>query len=306
MAQILSNCRKYRVYIMAFIVVIFWGSSFPAIKYCLDYYSPESIMLFRFLTASASLGIYYIISKNPLPEKKDLPRLAIAGAVGIFVYMWLINTGTSHVTAGLSSFIIGACPLATLLMSIVILKERAGLLCWIGMLISFLGLVLIASTEAHGFSLNIGVVMLIGAMLCTSAYNIFLRGKLRKYPPMVVTSFSMFFATAFMLIFTPGLVREFLTAPLAANMLCIYLGVFPAALAYLLWNLALSSAEKTVHVTSFLYLVPFISAAMAYVWLGEILKPAVVAGGVIIVLGMVLANFRPAQNRPRHACTGDR
>jgi drug/metabolite transporter (DMT)-like permease len=289
---ILSAYGKYRVFILSSVVVVFWGSSFPAIKYCLDYYSPESIMIFRFLAASASLGIYYAASKTQLPEKQDLPRLAVTGAVGIFVYMWLINTGTSHVSAGLSSFIIGASPLATLLMSILILKERSGPLCWAGMIISLVGLVLIASTEVYGVTINIGVVMLIGAMLCTSAYNILLRGKLRKYPPMVTTSFSIFFATSFMLIFAPEFVYEFPSAPLSANLLCIYLGIFPAALAYLLWNLALSSAEKTVHVTSFLYLVPFIAAAMSYVWLGEILKPAVMLGGAIIILGLVLANAR--------------
>ena len=291
----ISIYKKYSVYIISLTVVIFWASAFPAVKFCLDYYSPESIMLFRFLIASAVVGIYSALKKVKPPDKQDLPRLALAGVIGIFCYMWFFNTGTSYITAGLSSFIISACPLTTLLLSIVFLKERAGWLCWAGMLISFLGLTLIASTEADGFSINIGVVFLLGAMISTSVYNIILRGLLKKYHPAVTTSFSIFFATALMLIFIPGLLRDFRAAPLIANVLCVYLGIFPAALAYFLWNYALSIAEKTIQVTSFLYLAPFISSSMSYIWLGEVLKPLVIAGGVIIISGLVIANIKKAK-----------
>lgn len=289
-----NSINKYGVYIAAFLTVVFWASAFPAVKFCLRYYSSESIMLLRFLIASAVLGVYCLAAKTKIPEKRDLPRFALTGFIGIFLYMWSFNSGTNLVTSGLSSFIIAACPVATLLLSIVFLKERPGLLCWVGILISFAGLLLIASTQVHGLSINFGVVLLLGAMLCTSVYNILQRDLLKKYSPIQATAFAVFFATAFMLLFTPRLLRELPSSPLAANAVIIYLGVFPAALSYFLWGWALSRAEKTIQVTGFLYLSPFIAAALSYVWLGERLEPLVLVGGCIIIAGLVVANLRKA------------
>lgn len=288
----MSVKNRYSVYIASFITVVFWASAFPAVKFCLRYYSPESIMLLRFLVASAVLGGYCVVFKIKPPCRNDVPRFALAGFIGIFAYMWLFNTGTGMVTSGLASFIIAACPVATLVLSIIFLKERAGLHCWAGILISFAGLILIASTQVHGLSINFGVVLLLGAMICTSLYNILQRGLLKTYSPIQTTAFAVFFATAFMLAFVPRFVRELPQAPMTANLIIIYLGVFPAALSYFLWGWALSRAEKTVQVTSFLYLSPFIAAALSYVWLGERLEPLVLAGGVIIIAGLVISNIK--------------
>ncbi|MCL2699607.1 MAG: DMT family transporter [Defluviitaleaceae bacterium] len=292
--------NQQKAYISAFITVVFWASAFPAVKFCLEYYSPGALMLFRFLIASAVLGVYCAAAKVKRPDKQDMPRFVLAGAVGIFVYMWLFNAGTSYVTAGLSSFIIGACPLGTLLLSIFVLKERAGLLGWVGIIVSFAGLALVASTGISGATVNIGVVMLLGAVACNSIYNIMQRGLTinRGYTAIAATSYSVFFATALMLVFVPQLLREFPSAPLAVNLVCIYLGVFPAAISYFCWGWALSRAEKTIHVASFLYLSPFIAATLSFLWLGERLEPIVAIGGVVIIAGMVLANIRKPVSNP--------
>ena len=286
---------KILPYMAAGSTVLFWSSAFPAVKYVLEYYSPESLMIFRFLVASAVLLAYCAVKKVPLPEKKDLALFAVSGFVGLFLYMWAFNTGTNLVLSGISSFIIASSPVFTLLLSIVFLKEKAGFLLWIGVLISFVGIVIIGTTQVAEMQLNIGVWLLLAAAVFTSAYNIIQKYILRKYTVMQATSYSVALGTLFMCVFLPDLVQEFPSAPMRANLLVVYLGVFPAALAYFFWGYALSRAEKTIYVTSFLYLAPFLASVMAFFWLGEQMPVMAFLGGVVVVVGMVITNAFKSQ-----------
>ena len=281
---------KILPYMAAVGTALFWSSSFPAVRYTLEYYSPESLMIFRFLVASAVLLAYCAVKKVPPPRKEDLALFAASGFVGLFLYMWAFNVGTSLVLSGISSFIIASAPVFTLLMSIVFLKEKAGLMLWIGVLISFAGIVIIGTTQVTEMRINIGMLLLLSAAVFTSAFNILQKRILRKYTVMQATSYSVAFGTLFMCVFLPDLIQEFPAAPMQVNMLVVYLGVFPAALAYFFWGYALSKVEKTIYVTSFLYLVPFLASIMAFLWLGEQMPVMALLGGVVVVLGMVITN----------------
>jgi len=248
-------------------------------------------MLFRFLVASGVLLIYCAWKKVPLPKKKDLPLFIASGFIGLFLYMWAFNAGTVHVSAGISSFIISTSPIFTLIFAIFFLKEKASLIIWIGVLISFVGLGMISFTQVTDMQLNFGVILLLGASIFTSIYIIIQKFLLEKYTSMQASAYSIVIGTMFMLIFLPALVREFPQAPLSANLIIIYMGIFPAAIAYFFWSLALSKATKTIYISSFLYLVPFLSIIIAYLWLGEEIPPLALVGGVIIVSGMALTNL---------------
>ena len=281
---------KILPYAAAGCTVLFWSSSFPMVRYVFNYYSPESLMLFRFLVASAVLSAYCLINKVPLPSARDLPQFAAAGFLGLFLYMWAFNTGTSLVLSGVSSFIIASSPIFTLLLSIIFLKEKANLFIWAGVIISMAGIIIIGMSQITGMQFNIGVIILLSAAVFTSIYSIIQKYIMRKYTVMQATAYSVIFGTFFMLIFLPGLSRDFNVAYIHANLMAVYLGVFPAALAYFTWGYALSKAEKTVYVTSFLYLVPFSASVIAFFWLGEQIPSAALIGGVVVITGMVLTN----------------
>lgn len=292
-----SNKKQKSAYISALFTVILWASAFPAVRYCLEYYSPQSIMLFRFLISSAIFIIIAFIKKIRLPYKKDLLLFITDGLIGIFFYMLFLNMGTKLVPSGISSFIVSSAPIFSIILSILILKEKIRINSLIGILISFFGLILITVSQINNFSLNIGILLLIGSALSTSLHSIFQRQLLKIYTPIETTTYSIFFATLFMLLFIPDLIKELPETPLAVNSILIYLGVFPAAIAFLLWGYALSKTEKTVHITMFLYLAPFISSLIAYFWLHEKLSFLAVSGGIIIILGMILSDKTLIKNK---------
>jgi len=217
---------------------------------------------------------------------------ALAGLTGIFLYMWAFNAGTALVPSGVAGFIIASCPVFTLIFAIIFLKERTTRWVWLGVAVSFVGVVVIAATQiTERFALNLGIGLLLGAAVSTSIFFIIQKVLLKKYTIMQVTAYPILFGTAFMLIFLPSLLDQWGSAAPAAHITVVYLGIFPAAIAYFLWNYALANAQKTVHVTSMLYLSPFLASLMAFIWLGEHIPPLAYIGGVVIITGLIITNF---------------
>jgi drug/metabolite transporter (DMT)-like permease len=151
-------------------------------------------------------------------------------------------------------------------------------------------MVIIGATQVTDMEINVGILFLFIAAVSASVYMIIQRRILQKYTTIQATAYSIFCGTAFMLIFLPRLINEFTISLVSVNLIVVYLGAFPAALAYFLWGYALSKAEKTIYVTNFLYLVPFVSSLIAFLWLGEIMPMLAFAGGFVVIAGMVIIN----------------
>ena len=279
-----------RAYLVAMIPVLLWAANFPATRYVLQDYSPGSIALLRSLVAVVVMSVAAIAKKIRMPRKKDLPMFALSGFTGVFLFTFLINTGARYVESGVGSFIVNSAPVFTLIFAILLLKERAKPICWVGVLLSLCGLIVIMVNQIAGLEFNIGVFLLLIAAIVTSLYNIILRGLLKTYSSIEVALYSLIPATVCMLVFIPEAVRDIPESTLSANIFLVLLGVFPAAIAHLAWAYALSRAEKTTNVTVFLYLIPFIATIIGFFWLGETLSIWSFIGGVVIIAGMVLTN----------------
>ena len=78
----------------------FWASSFAGIRAALASYQPGHLALLRFLVASACLGVYALITRTPLPERRDIPFIALLGFLGYTVYHLGVAYGEVTVTAG--------------------------------------------------------------------------------------------------------------------------------------------------------------------------------------------------------------
>ena len=279
------------LYGAALLATFLWASAFPATRYALDYYSPISLMVMRFGAASITLIIVGMIKKISLPKTKDLPFFAASGLSGVFLYSYLFNTGSVSVPAGVSSFIIASSPIFTLILTRILLKEIVKPICWIGVLISFCGLAVVTLTQTTEFSFDIGVVLVICAAISSGIYSTVMRILTKSYNALEATTYTIIAGTLGTLLFLPNAISEMPQSNLTVNLVVLLMGVFPAALAYLAWSYALSKAKKTAHVTVFSYLIPLISALLAYLWLGETLSVFTFIGGLVIIAGMLLTNL---------------
>lgn len=271
------------------VTLVFWASAFAGIRAGLAGYSPGALVLARFLVASISLGLYAALTHMRLPERRDIPILFFLGLIGITSYQICLSYGELSVTAGTASFLVACVPCFTALLSFFFLKERLRWLGWLGIVISFLGVTLLSFGSGSGFNLTPGALLVVLASLCESIYFIFQKRFLEKYSALELTTYTIWTGTFFMLVFLPQLVMSLPSAPLAATLAIVYLGVFPAAIAYGTWAFTLSRMSASL-ATSFLNISPILALLISWVWLREVPTPLEFLGGAVVLCGVLIVN----------------
>jgi drug/metabolite transporter (DMT)-like permease len=269
------------------VTLLFWSSAYAGIRVGLQSFNPFHMALYRFLVASLALAVYALITRMRLPDLRDIPLILLSGGIGIAVYHAALNYGEITVTAGAASFLIGLAPIFTALLAAAFLGERLKRNAWIGMVISFLGTALIAFGESRGLHFSAGALVVLLATLSFSVFFIIQKPLLAKYKPFDLTTYSIWAGTLCLLVFLPGFFHALAKAPLQAHLTVIYLGIFPAALAYATWAFFLSKMPAS-RASSFLYINPILSVVVAFIWIGEIPSVLSLAGGIIVLAGLVL------------------
>jgi len=272
------------------VTLVCWASAFAGIRAGLQGYGPGELALLRFVTASAVLAALAWRRGMRLPALKDAPGIALSGFLGITVYHVALNYGEMTVTAGAASLLIASVPVFTALLAILILGERLPLRGWAGIALSFSGIALIALGEGGGVRFEPGSGLILLAAVGSSLYFIIQKPYLKRYGALQMTAFAIWTGTLFMLVWIPDMARQLIHAPLKATAAVVYLGVFPAALAYLTWTYALAR-QPASRLMTFLYLNPALAIFIAWIWLGEIPNILVLIGGAVSVGGVVLVNI---------------
>ncbi|WP_235603278.1 DMT family transporter [Piscirickettsia litoralis] len=229
----------------------------------------------------------------------DYGRAIICGILGFGVYNIALNMGEVTTNAAISSFIISQVPLLTILCASYFLKEKLSGANKLGLLISFIGICLILSSQYSGAAFNYGLIDVIIATVAMSLYNILQKPLLKRMSPMEFTSVAMWSGTAMMLIFTPDLIHEVQHAPLWITLNVIYMGIFPAAIAYFLWSYALSKVP-TCYAAFYFYCIPLVTTFMSITLLGETLSAIGFLGGLVALLGVVIAQHKKKQQVTTH------
>ena len=277
------------------ITMVLWGSAYGFIRLALDGYGPGELALLRYIVASLLLAVMAIVRRAPLPRWKDLPIVFVLGLLGIAVYHVALNWGEITVPSGTASLLIATSPVFTALLATTFLGERPGVRGWGGIAICSIGVALVVIGRPGKLAIDRHALLVLVASISAAGYTAIQKPYLRRYTPSQLSSYTTWAGTLLLLVFLPGVFRQWHTAAFKATASAFYLGIFPAAIGYITWTYILSQMPAS-RAVSVLYVIPPVAALFGWMLRGEIPASLTIIGGVVVVIGVFLVNTR---GRPR-------
>lgn len=283
------------VVIALFLAVLFWGSSFPATKLVLRGFSPISYVFLRFIGATALFGLMMIRRFRRLPGKTHF-KLALMALFEPTLYFIFESIGMQYTSASSASILISAVPGVVALLAGFFLKERLNLRQWMGVALSILGVVLLAGFDdnpTYAESAVLGNSLILLAVLSAALYMIVARHLSAELSVTEITFYQVFYGMLFLLpvflFHLPNVDWTTITSESAFALIFLILGA--TVIAFLAYNFAISKINVS-KAAVFLNGIPVVSVIVSALLLGERLGSYQFIGGVVVIAGVTLTNWR--------------
>jgi drug/metabolite transporter (DMT)-like permease len=274
------------------IFVLLWSTGFIATKYVVDNADPLTYLAIRMTLVVGVMAFIVAIVRPRWPDRIGISHSLIAGLLVHGFYLGGTAIAIAHsIPAGLSALIPGLQPILTSTIASRWFGERVTPLQWAGLVVGLAGVVLILhsrpmSGEAGWGWLASGVSLV--SITLGTLYQSHYCGKIdwRAGNLVQYIGVTIFFGIAAWL-FEDNAVRWTTEFVLAMAWLVIVLSIGSIGLLY--WLIRRSAATS---VASLFYLVPAVTAVMAYLLFGERLD-AIAIVGMVACAGAVFIVNRP-------------
>src|SRR6478752_1590814 len=154
-----NTAARWKVLTAMLVVLVLWASAFIAIRFVGDAISPGPLALGRQLVGTAALVAVALIRRPPLPRGRTLALIALYGVLWFAGYTLVLNLAERHLDAGTAAMLVNIAPLLVALAAGAFLKEGFPRSLMIGMLVAFVGVVIIATGGIGAHSDPLGIAL---------------------------------------------------------------------------------------------------------------------------------------------------
>jgi drug/metabolite transporter (DMT)-like permease len=277
--------------VLLLVAVVIWGSTYVVTKAGVETVPPMLFALLRYVVASLLLVAAALArgGMTRLPRPVPWRTLTLMGLSGVALYYAGFNLALTYVSASQGALVQSSIPAITAILAVVWLRERVAARRMFGIGLAVVGVLLIVWRSAPDESARspvLGSLLMLGTVIAWGTYTV-LAKRVTDADPVAVTAAISVIGT---LILIPVAAIETTRAGPAAIsgatwLRVAYLGAFPSAASYLLYNRALRDLDAS-QVGAFTNLSPVIGAVSGVLFLGEAITPLAIVGGIIVLAGV--------------------
>ena len=273
-----------------YLFIFFWSSAFVSGQFIVQSASPFAALTFRFIIVAICFLIFsYFFKEKILINLKLIIQASITGILFHGFYLGGVFFSYSvGLSATLSALIVGLQPILTNILSGPILKERVTFIQWIGIFFGFIGTVMVIGYDIGKSIPVLGVISSIVALLGATTATIWQKKFTNNITLSVNNFYQAFAASIFLIIISLLFERPFINFD---NRFILSMGwqivmVSFGAYAILMYLIKKGTASKT---SNLFFLVPPVTAVMAWMILEEELFTIDIAGLLICAFGVYIA-----------------
>jgi drug/metabolite transporter (DMT)-like permease len=302
--------RRHTAYLYLLIVSIIWGAASPVVKFTLQWFNPWLFLTYRFAISTLIALPYLQRSDMKFPKRAaDQWLVLLTGFMSAPVALFLFFEALDKTTALSGSLITAAGPLFVILGGMLFFRDRVTKYEKLGIVVALAGtmLTVIGPLIINGHMDTLGrlegnAIMLL-AVISEAIAVLMSKEAVKKgiSPTMLAQSqfvigFALFLPLLLLWQAPRIIITSILTAPWQAHAGVLFMALLSGTFAYTIRNMAVKWIEVSESAL-FTYLQPLWAAVLAVLWLRETITPSYIAGGVVIALGVVIAEYK----REKHA-----
>ena len=269
------------------------AGTYLAAKRALGELSAFELALARFSLAGVLYGAL-LWRRRVRVARRDVAALFALGVVAVPLNQGLFLAGLERSTAGHAALLYALTPIFVFLIARARLRERATAGKVAGIAIAFAGVLVVlfargvvGSGEAR--SALLGDLLILGAVVAWAVYAVSGKVYAERYGAVASTGVSLLFGTVCYLPVGVALSRAGSFAALSPGgwSAIAYLVVLTSVVSYVIYYWSLARAEAS-RVAIWSNLQPVLTALLAWALQGERLTTSFVAGGAMVLAGVVL------------------
>ncbi len=270
-------------------MVFAFGSSFIAVKVAYRVFPPFQSVFFRYLLLAPVLMLLHRWRGLPRPRGRDLTAIVALGFLEPGLYFVFDSLSLKFTTASQASLMVALIPLWVYLLGIAFRTLRFHAGAFLSVILSVAGIAVITgggeAAELGRHALGNGL-MLIGALVA-AAWTLLVRHLSRRHHPLTITAYQALSTLALFSLLAPAEFVFVRPGPLTASAAgaIAYLAFVSSGVGYLTLQAGIR-AGGAVLTSTFANLIPVVTLVMAFLLLGEPLRPSVLLGGMLILSGI--------------------
>lgn len=271
-------------------IAIAWGSSYIFMKVGLESLNTSSIIVWRFVLAFIVMAALFY-KKIIRVTKQTLVASAILALPMYGVFVFLLN-GMQSTTVSTASFLTSTTVVFVPLLHALITKHIPSRKTMMSLAVVVAGLALL--TIGDDFGLSYGAILCLLCAICNALYLVWTNHYAKKVQPLQLGIFQLSFTALYGCV---GFAVEAPMMPATMNewMAILGMALLCSAYGYVLQPVAqrYTSAEEAGFIFS---LEPVFAVIFAFMIFGEVMTGVAVAGAVLILSGVLIANYVPKTN----------
>ncbi len=277
---------------------LLWGSVFLALKVVITEIPPYLTGV-RFVLCGALLLLWCLcrMPAEARPSGKQWANAALVGLLLIAGGQGMVIAGAQILSSAVTGLLVSTMPLWTALLEWGIFRSRPNVKASVGLLLGFVGLVILISPSGQEGLNRIGVICILSAALLTAVGTIALR---RTAQPGVMYSTAVQMLTGGIVIMGVSLskgewARLHFAALKGTLLLAMVYLLFVTVSGFLLYSWLQRNSASVALPNTVSYVSPVIAAVLGWAYLGEPLTMRMIGAIVIILTGVafiVLASGR--------------
>jgi drug/metabolite transporter (DMT)-like permease len=276
------------------LATLLWGGNYICWRFLASALPATLLNTIRWAISTLLLWGLLGLNKKSFPIFSKWKEFLILGFLGVFAFSTLNYLGLRSLSASYAGMISAGIPIAILLFTPFILKDRIQPKAWVGAFVSIVG-VLVLVVGKHGDSSNtsvIGELEILLSCLSWGLYTVLGKKYGKQIDPLTLTAGSAFYGTLLSALSCIGTVQTHMIdfTPMAWLAL-IYVSTFASVGAYLAWNAGVKMMGPGT-AAPFINLLPVWTVVFGLLLLHEQLSLLSLLGGVITIAGAVLASIQ--------------